>query len=94
MGTGSGRSGARTRTIPRPPVHDRIGPPGSWPRRLMALFAMLFAVGAVLFSGGLTALAADLHYVVGTAPWGGHALIAGWITLAVAAVTALMRKKD
>lgn len=66
---------------------DRIG--GTWPRRLIVLALTLFALGTVLFSGSLAAAA--LGIATGAAPIGGMALIAGWIALAGAALTALFR---
>lgn len=67
---------------------DRIGE--GWPRRLTALTLALFALGIVLFSGGLACAAVGI--ATGTAPLGGTALIAAWITLAGAAGAALRRR--
>lgn len=66
---------------------DRIG--DGWPRRLTALALTLFALGIVLFCGGLTGAAVGI--ATGTAPLGGMALIAAWITLAAAAMARLGR---
>jgi uncharacterized membrane protein YgdD (TMEM256/DUF423 family) len=62
-------------------VLDRVGQ--GWPRRLTTLALALFALGIVLFCGGVAGTA--VGFATGTAPLGGMALIAGWITLAVAA---------
>lgn len=70
--------------------HDRLDA-GTWPRRLTVVALALFAAGTILFSGGLLALLAGL-YVVGTAPWGGTALIAGWVALAASALFAVSEK--
>lgn len=60
---------------------------GREPRRGTAVVAgWSFAVGIVLFSGSLFALAAGAARWVGwVTPFGGVALIAGWATLAILA---------
>ena len=65
-------------------VQDRAGTrAGPW----AAGAAALFAVGILLFSGALyAATALGLWSLTFLAPWGGVALMAGWLALAVAAV--------
>ncbi|MEQ9171265.1 MAG: DUF423 domain-containing protein [Rhodospirillales bacterium] len=67
-------------------VQDRVGTrAGPW----AAGAAALFAVGMLLFSGALyAATALGLWSLTFLAPWGGMALIAGWLALAVAALRA------
>jgi len=49
----------------------------------------IFQLGIVLFSGSLYAFAiADVHAMVFVTPFGGAALIAGWICLAICAFRA------
>ncbi|MBN8887679.1 MAG: DUF423 domain-containing protein [Rudaea sp.] len=56
-------------------------PPSRWRR----VSAFAFAIGIVLFSGSLYALALGAPRLVGViTPFGGVALIAGWSALAVA----------
>ncbi len=59
-------------------------------RTLILAALTLFAIGIVLFSGGLTALTFGID--TRTAPLGGMAFMAGWIALALAAVRALLRR--
>lgn len=48
--------------------------------------AALFTLGIILFSGSLIlATLADLPALKASAPWGGSALIAGWVAVAAAA---------
>lgn len=55
------------------------------PSRLRAAAAMLFGAGIVLFCASLYALALGAPRMVGAVtPFGGLALIAGWLVLAVA----------
>ncbi|MEQ9554973.1 MAG: DUF423 domain-containing protein [Rhodospirillales bacterium] len=65
-------------------VQDRAGTrAGPW----AAGAAALFVVGILLFSGALyAATALGLWSLTFLAPWGGVALMAGWLALAVAAV--------
>ena len=54
------------------------------PSRLRTAGAMAFAVGIVLFSGSLYALALGAPRIVGAiTPFGGIALIAGWLAAAL-----------
>jgi uncharacterized membrane protein YgdD (TMEM256/DUF423 family) len=62
-------------------VLDRVG--HGWPRRLTVLALVLFALGIMLFCGGL--IGAAVGIATGTAPLGGMALIAAWVALAGAA---------
>lgn len=56
-------------------------PPSRWRR----VSAFAFAIGIVLFSGSLYALALGAPHIVGAiTPLGGVALIAGWLALATA----------
>jgi uncharacterized membrane protein YgdD (TMEM256/DUF423 family) len=64
---------------------------GGIARKLMGAAQMLFAAGIVLFSGGLAAAAWGIP--TGTAPWGGMALIAAWMMLALAALTAILSRR-
>lgn len=66
---------------------------GAWqrlqPQRALPLTiaAVLFAAGMILFSGSLImAEAIDWPALKVSAPWGGSALIAGWVAVAAAAV--------
>jgi len=61
-------------------ARDRAAP-------LAKIAALLFLIGTVLFSGSLYGLALTGIRILGfVTPLGGLALIAGWITLAVAAL--------
>ena len=52
----------------------------------LTVAAALFTVGIVLFSGSLIlATAAVLPGLKAAAPWGGSALVAGWLAVTVAA---------
>lgn len=56
-------------------------PPSRWRR----ISAFAFAIGIVLFSGSLYALALGAPHIVGAiTPFGGVALIGGWLALATA----------
>lgn len=61
-----------------------------WPRRLVGLALAGFALGIVLFCGGLTALAFGWR-VPAAAPAGGLALMAAWLCLAAGALASLRR---
>jgi uncharacterized membrane protein YgdD (TMEM256/DUF423 family) len=63
---------------------DRMG--GTWARRLAGLAALAFALGILMFSGSIAALAFGIN--AHTAPFGGLALIGAWVVLAVAALVA------
>lgn len=65
-------------------VQDRSGTrAGPW----AAGAAALFALGILLFSGSLyAATALGFWNLTFLAPWGGFALMAGWLALSVAAV--------
>jgi uncharacterized membrane protein YgdD (TMEM256/DUF423 family) len=55
-----------------------------WPSRAMSAAAALFLIGTVLFSGSLYALALSGRSAFGiVTPFGGLALLAGWLTLAI-----------
>ncbi len=55
-----------------------------WPRRWLGLAAGAFALGPVLFSGALYGLAfTGIRTFGAVAPFGGLALILGWIALAI-----------
>lgn len=58
-----------------------------WGRRLFAAAAVLFALGVLLFSGALVALA--LNGKGGTAPVGGTAFLVGWALFSAAALVSL-----
>ncbi len=52
----------------------------------LTIAALLFTTGMIFFSGSLiVATAADLPALKVSAPWGGSALIAGWVAVAAAA---------
>ncbi|MBE2182778.1 MAG: DUF423 domain-containing protein [Anaerolineae bacterium] len=56
--------------------------PSKWVRRA----AWLFALGILLFSGSLYILSlANLRFMGAVAPFGGAALIAGWVSLGIGA---------
>ena len=61
-----------------------------WPRRLMGAALAGFALGILLFCGGLTALAFGWR-VPAAAPAGGLALMAAWLCLAAGALAGLRR---
>lgn len=63
---------------------DRLGPRAApWATGAAALFA----IGIVLFSGALyAATALDQWGLTFLAPWGGTALMAGWLALGIAAL--------
>jgi uncharacterized membrane protein YgdD (TMEM256/DUF423 family) len=63
---------------------DRLA--GTWARRLAGLAALAFALGILMFSGSIAALAFGIN--AHTAPFGGLALIGAWVVLAVAALVA------
>lgn len=55
--------------------------------RCIAVAGWLFVVGLVLFCGSLDLMIAGApHSLVAVTPWGGTALIAGWVALLVAAL--------
>ncbi len=57
--------------------------PGRWPRRA----GWLFIVGMLLFSGSLYLLSIfNLGFMGAVAPFGGAALVAGWVCLGLAAL--------
>ncbi len=66
------------------------GSAAGWPRRLVGLALAGFALGIVLFCGGLTALAFGWR-VPAAAPAGGLALMAAWLCLAAGALASLRR---
>jgi uncharacterized membrane protein YgdD (TMEM256/DUF423 family) len=69
---------------------DRLA--GTWARRLAGLAALAFALGIALFAGALAALAFGIN--AHTAPIGGLALIGAWVVLAVAALVALVARRQ
>jgi uncharacterized membrane protein YgdD (TMEM256/DUF423 family) len=60
-----------------------------WPGRAPRAAGACFAIGILLFSGSLYALAlTGLHALGAVTPFGGLALMAGWVLLGTAAVRA------
>ena len=58
-----------------------------WPGRLAAAAAVLFLAGTLVFSGRLYALAlTGARWLGAVTPFGGLALLAGWLCLAAAAM--------
>lgn len=57
-----------------------------WPGPLLTWAGWLFAVGTVLFSGSLYALAlSGMRWLGAVTPFGGVAFLVGWLCLALAA---------
>jgi uncharacterized membrane protein YgdD (TMEM256/DUF423 family) len=57
-----------------------------WPRNIFAAAGWLFAIGIVLFSGSLYALAlTGSQWLGGITPFGGLAFLTGWLCLCVGA---------
>jgi uncharacterized membrane protein YgdD (TMEM256/DUF423 family) len=65
-------------------AHERVG---GRSRKLFAVAAVCFALGTVLFSGALVALA--LNGKGGAAPVGGTAFLVGWALFSAAALASL-----
>ena len=61
--------------------------------RLVALAGGLFSLGILLFCGSLYVIALSGLAVGGVAPFGGSALIAGWLSLIAVALTEKSRAK-
>lgn len=67
-------------------LSGRIGARG------LALAALLLGPGALVFAGAVHVSALDgPRWIAAAAPWGGTAMIAGWLVLAVAALLAVLR---
>jgi uncharacterized membrane protein YgdD (TMEM256/DUF423 family) len=67
-------------------LSGRVGPRG------LALASLLIGPGALVFAAAVHASAVDgPRWIAATAPWGGTAMIAGWLVLAGAAVLAAVR---
>ena len=59
---------------------------GNWPGKILIVSGWLFITGIILFSGSLYALSlSGLTWLGAITPFGGLALIAGWLCMAWAA---------
>ena len=71
-------------------VAESLAP--GWARKLLRLAAVFFAGGAVLFAGALYSISfAGPGFF---APWGGFAVMIGWLLLAGGAVMAVPRVRQ
>jgi uncharacterized membrane protein YgdD (TMEM256/DUF423 family) len=65
-----------------------------WPGLGVAMAAILMGAGAAVFAGALHASVLDgPRWLAATAPWGGMALIAGWLILATSALAVLLGRR-
>jgi len=65
-----------------------------WPGLGVATAAILIGAGAAVFAGALHASVLDgPRWLAATAPWGGMALIAGWLILAASALAVLFGRR-